>query len=244
MSTTEHISYKRIEKALQKAGNKEKAVFLKRFFKTEKGQYGYGDEFIGVTVPVQRSIARMYIDTPEPDLTFLLASKIHEYRLTALIILVYQFNRGNPLTRKKIYSYYLSKTKRINNWDLVDASARDIVGEYLLDHPIEKKILHKLVKSENLWERRIAIVATWAFIRKNQYEDTLRLSRLLLTDTHDLIHKAVGWMLREVGKRDRESLVLFLNAHAHEMPRTALRYALEHFTKKDRIRYMNMKTDS
>lgn len=244
MSTTEHTAYKRIEKALQKAGNKEKAVFLKRFFKTEKGQYGYGDEFIGVTVPVQRSIARMYIDAPESDLTFLLASKIHEYRLTALIILVYQFNRGNPLTRKKIYTYYLSKTKRINNWDLVDASARDIVGEYLLDHPIEKKILHKLAKSENLWERRIAIVATWAFIRNNQFQNTLQLSELLFTDTHDLIHKAVGWMLREVGKRDCETLIGFLNVHAHEMPRTALRYAIEHFPKKDRIRYMNMKISS
>lgn len=244
MSTTEHIAYKRVEKALKRAGNPEKAVFLKRFFKTEKGQYGYGDEFIGVTVPVQRSIARMYIDTPENALTFLLASKIHEYRLTALIILVYQFNRGNPLTRKKIYSYYLSKTKRINNWDLVDASARDIVGEYLLDHPIEKKILYTLAKSENLWERRIAIVATWAFIRKNQFEDTLKLSKLLLTNTHDLMHKAVGWMLREVGKRDRSTLTNFLDTHASEMPRTALRYALEHYPKKDRIRYMNMKADT
>ncbi len=243
MSTTEHTAYKRIEKALQKAGNKEKAVFLKRFFKTDKGQYGYGDEFIGVTVPAQRSIARMYIDTPENALTFLLASKIHEYRLTALIILVYQFNRGNPLIRKKIYSYYLSKTKRINNWDLVDASARDIVGGYLLDHPIEKTILHKLAQSENLWERRIAIVATWAFIRNNQFQDTLKISKVLLMDTEDLIHKAVGWMLREVGKRDRSVLAHFLDTHAHEMPRTALRYALEHFPKKDRIRYMNMKID-
>ncbi len=236
--------YKRIEKALQKAGNREKAVFLKRFFKTEKGQYGHGDEFIGVTVPVQRSIARMYIDTPEDDLTFLLASKIHEYRLTALIILVYQFNRGNPLTRKKIYTYYLSKTKRINNWDLVDASARDIVGEYLLDHPIEKTILYKLAQSENLWERRIAIVATWAFIRKNQFADTLKLSRMLLTDTHDLIHKAVGWMLREVGKRDRGTLVEFLHSHAPQMPRTALRYAIEHFPKKERTHYMHMRDEA
>ncbi|HRH23020.1 MAG TPA: DNA alkylation repair protein [Candidatus Magasanikbacteria bacterium] len=244
MSTTEHIAYKRIEKALKRAGNPEKAVFLKRFFKTGKGQYGYGDEFIGVTVPVQRSIARMYIDTPETALSFLLASKIHEYRLTALIILVYQFNRANPLVRKKIYNYYLSKTPRINNWDLVDASARDIVGEYLLDHPIQKTILYKLVKSENLWERRIAIVATWSFIRKNQFEDTLKLSQLLLKDTQDLIHKAVGWMLREVGKRDRLVLSNFLDAHAPEMPRTSLRYAIEHTTQKERLRYMNMRREA
>lgn len=232
------MSYTTIVHKLKTAGNPKKAVFLKRFFKTEKGQYGHGDVFIGISVPVQRAIARMYPDLDERSLTMMLADVTHEYRLTALIILTHQFTRGDEKTKKHIYEYYLSKIQRVNNWDLVDLSAPHIVGAYLMNKPKKRNILYRLARSQSLWKRRIAIVSTFSFIRKNQFEDTLKLATLLLTDTHDLIHKAVGWMLREVGKRDRTVLRKFLDLHAHTMPRTMLRYALEHFDPQERLRYM------
>lgn len=236
------MSYSKIVHTLKKLGNPEKAVFLRRFFKTAKGQYAEGDQFLGITVPVQRTVAKKYSNLDRDSLNLLLANGIHEYRLTALVILVDQFKHGDARTKKDIFTYYLSKTKRINNWDLVDLSARDIIGEYIVQHPTEAKVLYRLVKSKNIWERRIAIISTWALIRKNQFEHTLALSTILLKDTHDLMHKAVGWMLREVGKRDRQILVEFLNSHAHEMPRTALRYSIEHFSQKERTHYMNMRS--
>ncbi len=236
------MDYKKIVHTLKEAGNKEKAVFLTRFFKTAKGQYAEGDVFIGIPVPLQRAIARMHPDLDENSLTLLLANGIHEYRLTALIILVDQFKRGNAQTRDHIYQYYLSKTKRINNWDLVDLSAPKILGEYLLTKPKERKVLYQLVKSKDLWERRIAIVATYTFIRHNEFTDTLKLAKLLLTDTHDLIHKAIGWMLREIGKRDRKVLHEFLGLYAYTMPRTALRYAIEHLTREERSAYLSQRS--
>ncbi len=234
------MSYRSITDKLKRAGDPAKAVFLKRFFKTTKGEYGYGDRFIGVTVPEQRAIAKTHLDLDSKTLDRLLDSPIHEYRLTALLILTYQFKKGNEDMKQKIYRYYLAKTSRINNWDLVDASARNIIGEYLLLHPEEKKILYTLVRSRNLWERRIAIVATFAGIRAGQFDDTLKLSELLMTDTHDLIHKAVGWMLREVGKRNKRALLDFLKAYAHTMPRTTLRYALERCTPEEKTYYMKL----
>ncbi len=234
-------NYRAITRALNAKSNPGKAIFLKRFFKTGKGEYGHGDRFIGVTVPEQRAIAKNYLDLELTTLDRLLDSSIHEYRLTALLILTYQFKKGSDTTRRNIYRHYLTKTDRINNWDLVDASARDIVGEYLLLHPEKKKILHTLVRSHNLWERRIAIVATFACIRAGQFDDTLKLSKLLMTDTHDLIHKAVGWMLREVGKRNKQTLLGFLDAYAGVMPRTALRYALEHCTPEEKSYYMKFR---
>ncbi len=235
------MSYSRIVHELQKLGNPKKAVFLKRFFKTGKGQYAEGDQFLGITVPLQRAVAKKYSNLDRNSLNLLIANGIHEYRLTALIILVDQFKHGDDKTKKDIFRFYLSKTRRINNWDLVDLSARDIVGEYLLTHPEEILILYRLVKSKNIWERRIAIVSTWAFIRKDQFEHTLKLAQLLLKDTHDLIHKALGWMLRELGKRDRNTLIGFLDLHAAHLPRTALRYALEHLSPEKRAYYMNQK---
>lgn len=224
------------EYELSKYSSSDKVEFLPRFFKTGPGQYGEGDEFIGVVVPDQRIVAKKFVDLPLAEIQKLLKSKIHEHRLTALMILVYQYKKATDVQKDEIYKFYLSNTKLINNWDLVDLSARDIVGEYLVDR--DRDILYRLARSSNLWEKRIAIVATWAFIRRDDHKDTLGIAELLLGDTHDLIHKAVGWMLREVGKRDRAVEEQFLKKHHKTMPRTALRYALEHFDDKKRKLYM------
>lgn len=236
------MSYKQITTTLNKVADPEKAVLLQRFFKTGKGQYAEGDKFIGITVPVQRKIAALFKNLDHTSIDRLLNHPIHEYRLTALIILMYQFKHGDPAVQKKIYHYYLSQTKNINNWDLIDLSAKEIVGEYLFLHPKLKPILYRLVKSKKLWEKRIALIATFAFIRQNYFEDTLKLSEILLTDTHDLIHKAIGWVLREVGKHDQAVLRDFLDQHAHTMPRTALRYSIEHFSPQERRKYMVQKS--
>lgn len=234
------MSYTAITRALRAAGNETKVVILKRFFKTGKGEYGYGDRFIGVTVPEQRAIARQYRTLDERSLTRLLTSPIHEYRLTALIILVDQFARGESDTKTHLYQYYLSHTTHINNWDLVDTSAHHIVGEYTLLHPSKRQTRYELARSPHLWEQRIAIVSTLADIRAGHYDDTLKISKMLLAHPHDLIHKAVGWMLREVGKRDRKILLNFLTIHATHMPRTALRYALEHCTDEEKHYFMRL----
>lgn len=233
------MSYREITRKLKKESNPVKAAILARFFKTKKGEYGYGDRFIGVTVPTQRTIARAHLDTELRTIEQLLESATHEYRLTALLILTYQFKKGDHAKKQQIYQYYLKKTERINNWDLVDTSAHTIVGEYLLLHPTHKKILYTLARSKNIWKRRIAIVATHAFIRAGQFDETIHLSRLLLADNHDLIHKAVGWMLREVGKRHKQTLLEFLNTYGASMPRTSLRYALEHCTPKEKAYFMH-----
>lgn len=228
-----------IEDDLQKFANPDRAQHSLRFFKTGKGQYGEGDVFIGLTNPQVRAIAKEYYQEISLDeVEKLLQNKIHEYRLTALIILVYKFEKAEELERKKIYDFYFKNVRFINNWDLVDISVQTIVGGYLLDKP--RKILYELVESKNLWERRIAIVSTFAFIRKKQLDDTYQLAKLLLSDKQDLIHKAVGWALREVGKVDEKRLEIFLKANINLLPRTTLRYAIEKFSEIKRKYFLKL----
>jgi len=228
--------YPQIVNDLQKYANPEKAKLLSRFFKTGKGEYGEGDVFIGVIVPHQRLVAKKYKTADLKTIEKLLHSKIHEHRLTALLILIYQLKKVDEAKKKNFFDFYLKNTAFINNWDLVDLSCRDIIGEYLLDK--DRKILYKLARSKDLWERRISIISTFAFIRKNQLQDTLRVSKILLKDKHDLIHKAVGWALRELGKKDEKLLEDFLNENIKSMPRTMLRYAIEKFNEKKRLSFL------
>ena len=207
-----------------------------RFFKTGPGQYGEGDRFLGLTLPQIRAITREYRELPLEELSRLLDSEWHEERLVALIIATEQFHRGDATARRAIYNWYLARTDRINNWDLVDVSAHKIVGAYLIDR--SRAPLRRLARSKLLWDRRIAIIATAAFIREGQFDDTLQIAKMLLGDKHDLMHKAVGWMLREVGKRDVRVLRAFLDQHAATMPRTALRYSIERFPPALRQKYM------
>ena len=226
-----------IKRDLSQLSNPEKASILSRFFKTGKDQYGEGDIFLGIPVPEQRKIAKRYRDTPLNDLQELLHSEIHEHRLTALLILILKYEKADNTGKDEIFSFYLKNTEHINNWDLVDLTAPKIVGDYLSNK--DKSILFKLAKSDNLWERRIAILSTFKFIRNNDFEDALSISELLLHDKHDLIHKAVGWMLREVGKRDQEIEERFLSNYHMQMPRTMLRYAIEKFNEKKRKFYLS-----
>lgn len=226
-----------VRSALAHAADDEKAVVLARFFKTGKGEYAEGDVFIGVTVPKQRALARTFRDLPLAEVTTLLASKVHEERLTALLILVSRFERGDDETKREVVDLYLANLKHVNNWDLVDSSAPQILGEWLLTR--DRRLLRKLAVSKDLWERRVAMLSTYAFIRAGEHEDAFAIARLLMHDGHDLLHKAVGWMLREVGKRvDAELLRAFLREHASELPRTALRYAIEHFSPEERALWM------
>jgi len=215
--------------------NPEKAKLLGRFFKTGKGQYGEGDVFLGIMVPIQRKIAKKY-DLSLEEIQSLLSSKIHEQRLISLLILDAKFKKAAQEEKEKIFNFYLKNTKNINNWDLVDLSAPNIVGNYLLDK--DRKILCNLANSQHLWEKRISIISTAPFIRKNDFKDALKISEILLRDKHDLIHKAVGWMLREIGKRDIAVLENFLKKHYKTMPRTMLRYAIEKFPEKTRKDYL------
>jgi len=226
-----------IRKELQTVKNTEKAKILARFFKTGKGEYGEGDIFLGITVPDQRKVAEKYKDLNLGDLQELLNSRIHEERLIALLILTYQFRGAKENERKTIFYFYLKNTKKINNWDLVDLSAPNIVGRYLLDK--DREILYKLTKSNNLWEKRISMLACFVFIKENDFKDALKISELLICDKHDLIHKAVGWMLREIGKRSQEQEENFLKKYYKNMPRTMLRYAIEKFPEKLRRNYLN-----
>ena len=231
------MTVKVISKRLQRMGDEKDAQFLQRFFKTGSGQYGEGDIFLGIRVPVLRKLAKEYqFLTPDEALP-LLQSPYHEERVFALIMLVNTFARGNKTLQKKIYILYLSNTRYINNWDLVDISAPNIVGAFLMER--NRKPLYQLAKSKSLWERRIAILSTFYFIRNKQFADTLKIAEILLRDKEDLIHKAAGWMLREVGKRDRKCAELFLKEHCREMPRTMLRYALEKLEPATRRMYLN-----
>ena len=224
-----------LKTALKKAATPQRAKVSQRFFKTGKGQYGEGDVFIGITVPEMRKIAHAFKDLSLPEIKQLLESPIHEERFVALEILVHQFDHEKE-RQKEIYEFYLSHTEKVNNWDLVDTSAEYIVGAYLKD--TDTSILTTLAKSSSLWERRIAIVSTFYFIKHNQFQETLKIASILLKDNHDLIHKAVGWMLREIGKRDKTTLENFLKQHNTFMPRTMLRYAIERFPKEERERYL------
>ena len=225
-----------IKSDLSQLSNPEQATKLSRFFKTGKGQYGEGDIFLGIPVPKQRKVAKKYFNLPLNDLQELLKSEIHEHRLTALLILLAKYEKKDNSSKDEIFSFYLKNTENINNWDLVDLTAPKIVGDYLFNK--EKSILFKLAKSNNLWERRIAVLSTFGFIRKNSFKDALSIAELLLHDKHDLIHKAVGWMLREIGKRDQEIEEQFLRKYNVQMPRVMLRYAIEKFDKKKRKFYL------
>ncbi len=229
-----------IRNDIKKNSNPQKAKILQRFFKTGKGEYGEGDVFLGITVPESRKIAKKYVSISLDEITLLLQSKIHEERLISLLILVEKFNKADD--KKQIFDFYLENTKYINNWDLVDLSADKIIGNFLFyfgkDYPIYKILLTNLAKSTNLWERRIAIISTFHFIKNNQFEETLKIAELLLKDKHDLIHKAVGWMLREIGKKDQNIIESFLKENYKSMPRTMLRYAIEKLPEDKRKAYL------
>lgn len=241
-------------KELQEKANSENSKNFQRFFKTGEGEYGEGDVFLGIKVPEQRKIAKKYSGLGLCKIQELLKSKIHEHRLTAVIILGEKYQKSKEEEKENIFNFYLENVKNINNWDLVDLSAPKIVGNFLLDRQKaeslasssksqtkEKKILYKLARSENLWEKRIAIISTFSFIKRGEFEDSLAISELLLKDSHDLIHKAVGWMLREIGKRNLEVEEDFLKSHYKDMPRTMLRYAIEKFEEEKRKKYLKGK---
>lgn len=227
---------KAIRERLQKLGDKNQAENSARYFKTGPGEYGEGDIFRGIRVPQIRKLAKEYRDIPLSAIETLLGSPIHEERLLALLILVLLFPRGDAAAQKEIYELYLRNTQFINNWDLVDASAQHIVGPFLAAR--SKKPLYRLATSTHIWERRIAVMATFHFIRQKEFMETLRIADMLITDTEDLIHKAVGWMLREVGKRDLQTEEEFLKSRYKKMPRTMLRYAIEKFPTAKRQRYL------
>ena len=225
-----------IKYEMRKLANKKIAEHSQRFFKTGKGQYGEGDIYLGIRVPVLRKIAKKFRRISLAELSKLLESKFHEERLLSILMLVNLFKSGDEDDQELIYELYLDKTKFINNWDIVDISAGNIVGAFLFEK--DKAPLYRLVFSENLWERRIAIVATFYFIRNDEFDDTLKIAEILFTDKEDLIHKAVGWMLREVGKRVIEIEEEFLEEHYLKMPRTMLRYAIERFPETRRKMYL------
>ena len=224
------------QKDLRKFSNKSKAKILQKFFKTGPGEYAEGDIFMGVTVPHTREVARRYQNLSLNETLTLLKSTIHEERLLALLILVSKYSNGDDKEKERIYKSYLKNAKHINNWDLVDLSADKIVGSYLMDK--EKTCLYRLAKSRNLWKRRISILATFHFIKNNRYQETLAIAEALLSDPEDLIHKAVGWMLREIGKRDLLVEERFLKKCYKKMPRTMLRYAIERFPELKRKAYL------
>jgi 3-methyladenine DNA glycosylase AlkD len=225
-----------IEKELRGLGDPEAAAFLARFFKTGPGEYGEGDRFLGIRVPVLRKLARKHQSLRLSDCRALLVSPYHEARLLALLILVRAYDRGDEERRDAIYRLYLDHLAYVNNWDLVDCSAEHIVGRHLERR--DKATLYDLARSSSLWERRIAIMATFRYVKAGSFEETLRIADMLLLDPHDLIHKAVGWMLREVGKRDRAVAEAFLRPRYRRMPRTMLRYAIERYPEELRKRYL------
>ncbi|QQS61383.1 MAG: DNA alkylation repair protein [Candidatus Moraniibacteriota bacterium] len=236
--------YERITSELQSlAGTENDIRILSNFFKTKKGEYGEGDCFLGIRVPEQRKVAKKFFRICSfQDIEKLLKSSFHEYRLTGLFLLVYLFEVSDEEKRKKIYQFYRKHIRFVNNWDLVDTTAPYILGEYMSTYPEEKNRLYVWAQSKNLWERRVAILSTFAFIKKNSFSDTIVIAEKLLVDKHDLIHKAVGWMLREVGKRDKEILIHFLEKYTNAMPRTMLRYAIEKFPQEERGRYLKRKS--
>jgi 3-methyladenine DNA glycosylase AlkD len=225
-----------IQLRLSSLANSHSAAFLQSFFKTGPGQYGEGDRFRGIRVPVIRKHAKEYQAMTLAESQKLLRSPYHEDRLLALLILVRAYETGDDAAKRKVFNLYLKNARFINNWDLVDTSAPQIVGGFLWDK--DRDALYRLARSSNLWQRRMAIIATFYFIKRGDFKDTLKVAALLLDDTEDLIHKAVGWMLREVGKRDRQAEELFLNKHCRRMPRVMLRYAIEKFPEPKRRRYL------
>ncbi|GJL54396.1 MAG: hypothetical protein NPIRA02_15280 [Nitrospirales bacterium] len=233
---TKSISLTGARQALRRHASSEKAKVNQWFFKTGKGEYADGDRFIGVTVPQIRSIAKQYHNLSLAQVLKLLSSKIHEERLFALLILVAQFKHGEANTQKQIADAYVANLQYVNNWDLVDSSAHYILGAYLKDK--SRKILYTLARSQRLWDRRVSIITTLHFIKEGDFSDTMKLAGLLLKDNEDLMHKAVGWMLREVGKKDQHVLEGFLKTHYQQMPRTMLRYAIERFSQTKRTGFL------
>lgn len=232
--------YSQLIQEINSYQNPQKAQIYQRFFKTKKGEYGEGDIFLGLNVPTQRQIAQKYITANFADLAKLLKSPIHEYRFVALVILTLQFKK-NSLDQNPIFNFYLQNIQYINNWDLVDTSAPNIIGKFLVNkNRKDRKILYQFSHSDNLWQKRIAIISTLTFIKNHQLTDTINLSQILLSDPHDLIHKAVGWMLRELGKIDQKLLENFLMEHVRQMPRTMLRYAIEKLNPEKHTFYLKL----
>ena len=229
----------RLKSDLSALSDPVRAKNLSWFFKTGVGQYGEGDFFLGIPVPMQRKIAKKYVDLPLVDVQELLSSKNHEYRLTALLILVLKYQKADMQGKEEIFRFYLANTRNINNWDLVDLSAPKIVGDYLVNK--ERSVLYRFAASDNLWERRIAVLSTFRFIANSDFEDAIAIAVLLLHDKHDLIYKAVGWALREIGKRNQIAEEQFLRKYFMEMPRTMLRYAIEKFDENKREFYLSKK---
>lgn len=227
---------RKIADYLHSLADSECAERSARYFKNAPGEYGHGDKFLGIKIPFIRQAVKQYAGASVATAEKLLKSEYHEIRLFALLLLASRYSRADAAERAGIYRLYLNNTPYINNWDLVDSSAPYIVGAYLLDK--DKSILYKFAGSASLWERRIAVLATFWFIRERHFEDALRIAELLLQDPEDLIHKAVGWMLREIGKRNKAAEVAFLNKHTRNMPRTMLRYAIERFSEAERRRYL------
>lgn len=235
-ATSPTVSLAAIRAELRELADPVRAVHSQGFFKTGPGQYGEGDKFLGLTVPVMRGVVRKYRELDDASTLDLLASSWHEERLIALLLMVEEYERGDDSRREQVHRLYLANTRQINNWDLVDASAGEIVGSHL--DAADIALLERLALSDSVWERRIAIVSTFHFIKRNEFRPTLQIAALLLRDSHDLIHKAVGWMLREVGKRDRPTLDDFLRKRYRRMPRTMLRYAIERHPEDIRKRYL------
>lgn len=233
------MTYQEITSHLQNLADSERALHAMRYFKTARGEYGEGDKFLGIRVPAIRLAVKKYGETPLSTAEKLLESEYHEVRLFALLLLVSRYSRSNAAEQGIIYQLYLKNTRYINNWDLVDSSAPYIIGAYLADK--NKSILHEMARSSSLWERRIAVMATFYFIKRSQFDDALLIAERLLNDPEDLIHKAVGWMLREIGKRDMAAEVAFLKEHYQQMPRTMLRYAIEKFSEEKRQTYLTGK---
>lgn len=236
MPSTRSTSAAHVEARLREIGDPEHARFVAGYFRTGPGEYGEGDRFLGIRIPALRARVREYRGVPIDTLAVLMRSEWHEARLFALLLLVDAYERADAEAREAIYRLYLRNTRYINNWDLVDSSAPYIVGAHLETR--DRSVLDELARSESLWERRIAILATQHFIRRGDFGTTLRIAEVLVDDGHDLIHKAVGWMLREVGNRDRAAEEAFLIRHHRTMPRTMLRYAIEKFPPDLRQRYL------
>ncbi|HMR01285.1 MAG TPA: DNA alkylation repair protein [Candidatus Gracilibacteria bacterium] len=231
------MSLPKIKKDLQQLANPVRAKHSLRFFRTGKGEYGEGDKFLGITVPDQRKVAKKYFkELSLTEVEKLLQSGYHEHRLTALFMLVYKFERAEESEQKSIYDFYMRSTRYVNNWDLVDSSAHKIVGAWLKDKGREP--LYVFAQSKDLWKKRIAMIATFAFIAEKDFEDALAIAEILVNDSHDLIHKAVGWTLREIGKKDQSAEEQFLKKYYRTMPRTMLRYAIERFDAKKKDFYM------
>lgn len=230
------MNLRELKKTISANANKDHAKTMQWFFKTGKGEYGEGDKFVGIKVPAQRKIAKQFSKLNLEDLQILLNSKIHEERLISLLILVGKYDKADEKEKESIYAFYKKNSRKINNWDLVDLSAPKIIGTHLLNR--DKKILYKYAHSNNLWQKRISIISTYSFIKNHDFKTTLEIADVLLNDDHDLIHKAVGWMLREVGKQDMNTLENFLKTRYNKMPRTMLRYSIEKFPDKKRKKYL------